>query len=287
MTSEQPDERALIGYGEAMDALRADLAFTDLIRDTYLGPDPLEEARRFERSAEWRETCRLLGDRIVGARVIDLGAGAGISSYAFALAGAREILAVEPWTGSAAGRDAIALLDQDAIVTVDARGEDMPFETDSVDIVYARQTLHHADDLTRMLAECARVLRPGGVLFTCRDHVVDDDAQLAVFRAGHPVHRLAGGENAYKLDEYLVAIRAAGLRVQKVLGPWDTIINAFPHVRSETERRRVLRGRCRKRWKRAGRVIARLPGAIVLEQRRITGRRDPGRPYTFMAAKSR
>ena len=161
---------------------------------------------------------------------------------------------MEPWTGSSAGRDAIARLEQPAIVTVDARGEDMPFDTGSIDIVYARQTLHHADDLSQMMAESARVLRPGGVLFTCRDHVVDDDAQLAVFLAGHPVHRLAGGEHAYRLDEYLGAIRAAGLRVKKVLGPWDSIINAFPHVRSEEERQRVFRKKYVKRWGTAGRV---------------------------------
>jgi len=288
VTSEQAGESVLIGYGEAMDRLRADPAYADLIRDIYLGPDTVEEARRFERSAEWRETRRLIGqDRITGARVIDLGAGAGISSYAFAVAGAREILAVEPWTGSSAGRDAIARLEQPAIVTVDARGEDLPFDTGSIDIVYARQTLHHADDLSQMMAESARVLRPGGVLFTCRDHVVDDDAQLAVFLAGHPVHRLAGGEHAYRLDEYLGAIRAAGLRVKKVFGPWDSIINAFPHVRSEEERQRVFRKRYVKRWGTAGRFIARIPGATLLVQRRIARRRDPGRAYTFMAVKDR
>ena len=287
MTDEQPSlpEKTLIGYGEAMDRSPSRSKNAQLVRDIYLGPDPVEEARRFERSAEWQEVRRLLGGRIKGARVIDLGAGPGISSYAFVLAGAREVLAVEPWTGSAAGRDAIERLGLDAIVTVDARGEDMPFETGSVDIVYARQTLHHADDLTRMLADCARVLRPGGVLITCRDHVVDDDAQLALFLAGHPVHQLAGGEQAFRLDEYTTAIRSAGLHIRKVYGPWDSIINAFPHVRSEAERQAVLRRRYVRRWGTVGRVVSRIPGATLLTQRRIARRRDPGRPYSFLAVK--
>lgn len=278
-------EPALIGYGEAMDRLRADPARADLIRDTYLGPDPVDEARRFEQSAEWQETRRLLGPRIEGARVIDLGAGTGMASYAFAVAGAREIFAVEPWTGAAVGRDAIERLGIPGITSIDARGEQMPFETGSIDIVYARQTLHHADDLGRMIGEMARVLRPGGAMFTCRDHVADDEAQLAAFLAGHPVHQLAGGEHAYPLDDYLAAIRSAGLRIRLVLAPWDSIINAFPHVRSEAERQRVLRRHIRKRWGIAGRFVVRVPGIVRREERRIARRRDPGRPYSFLAVK--
>ena len=152
--------------------------------------------------------------------------------------------------------------------------------------LYARQTLHHADDLTKMLAEIARVLRPRGMLITCRDHVVDDEAQLATFLAGHPVHQLAGGEHAYSLDAYLAAIRSAGLRVESVLAPWDSIINAFPHVRSKRELRRALRRRMVRRWGTAGKVIARIPGAMRWEQRRIAQERAPGRPYSFVATKN-
>jgi SAM-dependent methyltransferase len=275
----------LIGYGEAMDRLRADPKFADLIRDIYLGPDPLVEARRFEQSAEWQETRRLLRSRLEGARVIDLGAGAGIASYAFIQSGAREVLAVEPWTGAAVGRDAINKLGLASIVTVDARGEAMPIDTGSVDIVYARQTLHHADDLRQMLVELARVLRPGGVMFTCRDHVVDDDQQLAAFLAGHPVHQLAGGEHAYSLEGYLTAIRSAGLRVQAVLGPWDTVINAFPHVRSVRAFKGEPRRRLIRRWGLAGRIMARIPGVTGLVRWQMRRARPPGRPYTFVAVK--
>jgi SAM-dependent methyltransferase len=284
-TSPAAPETGLIGYGEAMDRLRADPKYADLIRDMYVGPDPVEEARRFEQSAEWAETRRLLDPWIGGARVVDLGAGTGFSSYAFITAGAREVLAVEPWTGSSVGRDAIERLGRSGIVVVDARGEGMPIESGSVDIVYARQTLHHADDLTKMLAEIGRVLRPGGAMFTCRDHVVDNDRQLAKFLAGHPVHQLAGGEHAYSLDAYLAAIRSGGLRVKRVIRPWDSVINAFPHVRSEAERKAVPRRKLEKRFGTAGRILAYVPGVTWLIQRRIAGRRPPGRPYAFLAVK--
>ena len=39
-TDEPLAQPALIGYGEAMDRLRADPKYNDLIRDIYLGPDP-------------------------------------------------------------------------------------------------------------------------------------------------------------------------------------------------------------------------------------------------------
>jgi ubiquinone/menaquinone biosynthesis C-methylase UbiE len=278
-------QTGLIGYGEAMDRLRADPEYADLIRDMYVGPDPVQEARRFEQSAEWTETRRLLEDWIQGARVVDLGAGTGFSSYAFITAGAREVLAVEPWTGSAVGRDAIERLGLPGIVVVDARGERMPIDTGSVDIVYARQTLHHADDLTKMLAEIGRILRPGGAMFTARDHVVDNDKQLARFLAGHPVHQLAGGEHAYSLEAYLAAIRSGGLQIKRVIRPWDSVINAFPHVRSEAERKAVPRRKLERRWGRAGTIVSWIPGVTWLIQRRIAGRRPPGRPYAFLAVK--
>ncbi len=115
---------------------------------------------------------------------------------------------------------------------VAAFGSELPLADASVDVVYCRQVLHHLiPDLDRALAECARVLRPGGLFVAVREHVVDDEGQLEVFLAEHPVHRLAGGEHAWSLPTYLSAIRGAGLTIVDELGPWDSIINAFPEVR--------------------------------------------------------
>ena len=72
----------------------------------------------------------------------------------------------------------------------------LPIADDSVDLVYSRQVLHHAVDLDRFVAEVARILRPGGTLLACREHVVDDDGQKQAFLAAHPVNRLAGVRSA-------------------------------------------------------------------------------------------
>ena len=135
-----------------------------------------------------------------------------------------------------------------------------------------------------MLAESARVLRPGGVLLACREHVVDDAEQLRAFLAAHPVHQLAGGENAFTLDAYLHAIEAAGLVLERVLGPWDSVINAFPVVRNETELADVPRVVLQQRFGRIGR----LAGSIPIVRRAVWARvrrPQPGRMYTFLAIK--
>ena len=79
-----------------------------------------------------------------------------------------------------------------------------------------------------MCSEIARVLKPGGVFISTREHVISKKEDLQTFLNNHPLHRLYGGENAYLLEEYLSAIHASGLHIKKVFGPYDTAINYFP-----------------------------------------------------------
>lgn len=270
---------------QAVRHVRARPEFADLVRDAYLGPDAEDSARRFERSAEFAEVRRLVGDRLPGGVVLDLGAGIGLASRAFALAGAREVLAVEPDSSGEVGRGALAAVCATLPVrAVDAFGESLPVADESVDVVYTRQVLHHTTDLAATLRECARVLRPGGVFLGCREHVVRDQSELATFLAAHPMHQLAGGEHAYTLDAYEGAVRAAGLQELTTFGPWDTVINAFPAVRSADELAALPRTRLVARFGRAGALAAALPGVRALMWRRIR-RHVPGDMYTFLARK--
>jgi SAM-dependent methyltransferase len=47
---------------------------------------------------------------------------------------------------------------------VQADGENLPFDDDTFDATYCVATLHHALDLPKMVAEMARVTRPGGIV---------------------------------------------------------------------------------------------------------------------------
>ena len=272
---------------EAILWLRADRSSAGLVADSYLGRDVAASADRFLRSAEFAEVKRLLGPMLHHAVVADIGAGTGIASYALHKSGASRVFAVEPDMSDEVGRGAIGRLREETstpIEILDGWGEELPLPDDSIDVVYSRQVLHHAADLERFMSEAARVLRPGGVLLACREHVVDNDSQKKAFLDSHPVHRLAGGENAFSLPQYLAAIAASGLGLSALLGPWDSVINAFPAVRSADELADYPARRLEARFGSLGRGVSRLPGASALVWWRIR-RPRPGRMYSFLCSR--
>jgi SAM-dependent methyltransferase len=276
--------RPLLSVHDAVLRLRADPASAAVVRDAYLGEDVKEASERFLRSGEFRELSARLARWLPGARVLDVGAGTGIASYAFAQAGARAVVALEPdpsdVVGNGAARRAAGGL---PIAFAGAFAEALPFRAGAFDVVYARQVLHHTQDLAGAVRECARVLRPGGVFAACREHVVDDARQLARFRAAHPIHRLAGNENAFSLDAYVAAVRGAGLGDVEVLGPLDSLVNAFPGAADEAELRDYGRTVLRKRLGAVGAAAAWVPGVTGVVRRMV--QRMPGRLYTFIAVK--
>lgn len=268
---------------DAVRHMRADPRYADLVRFAYLGADVEDSARRFEASGEFAAVLALAGADVRGAVVVDVGAGTGIAALAFARRGARRVLAVEPDTSDEVGQGALRRLRGDApIEIVSAYAEALPIADGAADMVYARQVLHHTRDLPRALREAARVLKPGGLLIACREHVVDDEEQLRAFLASHPVHQLAGGENAYSLAAYVSAIRGAGLELTHRLAPWDSVINAFPTAQTDEEVRGWPRARLRARFGAVGGVLAAVPGVAWAVRRRLNAP-VPGRMYTFAA----
>jgi SAM-dependent methyltransferase len=267
---------------QAVLQLRRDPAMAALLRDSYIDPDPLTCARAFHASEEFAGVARLLGAALPGAAVLDLGSGTGVAAYAFARAGASWVCALEPDPSAVVGYGAIRTACAGLPVQVaSGYGEALPFAGGSFDVVYARQVLHHALDLAGLLRECARVLKPGGTFLACREHVVDDDDQLRRFLAGHPIHQLCGGENAHPLPRYLGAVRGAGLEIVEVLGPYDSIINAFPNVPTAEALAGYSAKRLSRRLGALGAWLARFEAVDRWVRRRHS--RSPGRLYAVLA----
>lgn len=223
---------------EAVRLLRQDPRQAQLVEDGYLDQDVCSAARRFGESQEFAEVKRHLGPHLAGAVILDLGAGSGFASHALGGAGARVVYALEPDASDDIGYGGMGRLGTSATVRpIAGVGESIPLQTGSVDIVYARQVLHHVRDLDSVLRECARVLRRRGVLFATREHVAETQDDLHTFLEQHPIHRIAGGENAFPLKTYVMALERAGFRGIRVLRPWESIINAFPGIRTKQDLR--------------------------------------------------
>lgn len=271
-------------WDEAIEILRNDPAHQDLIFHAYLTRDLLANSERFAASAEFSEVRALLARYAPRARrLLDMPGGNGIATYALARAGF-DVTSVEPDPSALMGRGAIEHVLSAAGLNariVDAWGEALPFEPNSFDVVYVRQGLHHASNLPCMLAEIGRILRPDGVLLACREHVVDNYGDsLKAFLDSQVDHQLYGGENAFTLPDYRAAIRSGGFNLEIELGPFDSVINAFPNT-PEVLREKILASR-------PGRLLRRLlPDDVVaaIGVWHVKRRKSHGRLYSFLAVK--
>lgn len=253
--------------------------------------DPLPAAaERFWASPEWKAIAALLPPP--SGKALDMGAGRGISSYALARDG-WDVTALEPDQSDLVGAGAIRELSRQSGLMIDIVGdysENLSFAENTFDVVNARQVLHHARDLPRTLREIARVLKPGGVMISTRDHVLSRREDLQAFLDSHALHKFYGGENAFLLNEYVSAIEGAGLRIEQQLAPFDSVINYFPM--SDEQRYLHCTGPVARRIGRPmtdalfnqGHTIGRGLFSIILRE---IAKRDtsPGRLYSFLARK--
>jgi len=216
-------------WEQAVEKLRGDPQHQKLIYDSYLTADLQDNCQRYYASSEFAEILRLTKQLLPDAKkVMDLPAGNGIASYAFAKAGF-EVLAVEPDSSATVGRNAIEFMkerEQLCIQTVEAYGENLPCKDEEFDLVFIRQGLHHAHNLQQMLSEAARVTKLGGLIIGAREPVVDNYQQgLQEFLDTQPDHQLYGGENAFTHRDYVEAFKKNGISLVHDFGPFDSEIN--------------------------------------------------------------
>jgi SAM-dependent methyltransferase len=97
-----------------------------------------------------------------GRDVLDVGCGAGVEVVRFARGGARVVGVDLADTASALTWANLSQQGLRAGVAT-ADGEALPFADGSFDFVYAHGVVQYAADDRRVVAECHRVLRPGGM----------------------------------------------------------------------------------------------------------------------------
>jgi len=163
-----------------------------------------------------------------GRDVLEIGCGTGKNTVWLAER-ARRVIAMDFSPGMLEVARGRAPTDRVTFVQHDAR-ERWPIDDASVDFVVANLILEHLPDVAPIFAEAARVLRPGGTMYSCELH---------------PYRQLRGGQAHFTdewsgevvfapafqhtIAEFVNAAVASGLTVQR-LDEWTETEAASPAI---------------------------------------------------------
>jgi 2-polyprenyl-6-hydroxyphenyl methylase / 3-demethylubiquinone-9 3-methyltransferase len=105
---------------------------------------------------------RQLPGPYAGVRALDVGSGCGFLAEEFSHLGF-QVTGVDP---SPVGVEAARRHAAESGLAIDYRvgaGEELPFSDQAFDLVYCCDVLEHVNDLKQVIAETARVMKPGGL----------------------------------------------------------------------------------------------------------------------------
>lgn len=162
------------------------------------------------RRQAWRELILSYAPQKEQLRVLDVGTGPGFFAINLALAGhdvtavdvTEEMLEYARHNAASYGAKVNCILH---------RGEFLPFEDNSFDLIVSRNVIWNLEYPEQALAEQARVLAPGGhmVYFDANWYLYLHDEELYIrkkaaetaFRAKYPVHNFAGDMSKARVIE--------------------------------------------------------------------------------------
>jgi ArsR family transcriptional regulator len=164
--------------GDAAATVRADEArLQEVLRlrrenfDAHTGPDT-RDGRQLVPGRSWAAWARALGHLMPALDVVDIGCGEGYLAIE-AAQWARHVTAIDRSPEVLARAKALGARRRTANITW-KRGEmeKLPLADQSFDLAILSQALHHAAEPATVVAEAARVLRPGGrvLLLDLRAH---------------------------------------------------------------------------------------------------------------------
>ena len=205
--------------------LREVAAWPELAREQgwYEADDRIDAALPFlNRDLGWEDRAwgatahgfQLLLDRYIrpGQRVLEVGAAKSWASQHLVPRGCEYVasdLVVDPLIGLGRGRFFEERVGPYLRVQADA--ERLPFADASFDVVFCVATLHHAVDLRAMVAELARVARPGAVVAALNEGTRAPFRSSANPQQEHE-KELGINEHVHTMWAYLGAFLRAGLR---------------------------------------------------------------------------
>lgn len=285
MTTDQADS---LTWEAAVEWARSRPEMADLVQLCYYD-DPIEAAAaRFKASEEWQAIAALLPPGR-DKTVLEIGAGRGIVSWAFASEGC-QVQAIEPDPSMIVGSGAIRQLSsitRTPMGVVDTVGERLDFPDAMFDYVICRAVLHHVKDLDQVVREAYRVLKSGGRFLAIKEHIAETPAELSAFLASHPLQHLYHGEHAYPLKVYLRSLTQAGFATVKKFGQYSHPVTSAPAITTPALRTQLAKALGKRLPAGPASWLARRDLAFSAYRGWLTHRcRTPGRLYSFLAVKA-
>lgn len=181
--------------------------------------------RTVERMAEQ------LGDRLRGARVLDIGGGYGGSArYLAREYGAQVVsLNLSEVQNERGRRQNLEQNLADKVTIVDGDFENIPYKDDTFDIIWSQDAMLHSGNRTRVLDEAVRVLKPGGT-FIFTDPMMADNCPDGVLQ---PVLDRIQLETMGSPGFYRNALTARGLKQRLFEDHTDQVAHHYGSIKNE------------------------------------------------------
>lgn len=185
--------------------------------------------------APTEHSLRLLGD-VSGKQVLEIGCGGGQSCIALAKQGAHAV-GIDISDEQIAFARTLAAQEQVDVSFKRSSATDLSaFQTDAWDIVLSIYAFPYLAELPFCLAECYRVLRPGGRLIFSLDHPFRDcffdaeDEELAIYPVRNYFDNaamqwtfadtgVALQTHHYTVAQWFILLQEPGFQVQRILEP--------------------------------------------------------------------
>lgn len=151
-----------------------------------------------------------------GLRVLDIGCGGGLLSEPIARMGA-DVVGADP---AATNIEVAKLHARESGLAIDYRpvtAEELAAAGESFDIVLNMEVVEHVADVNFFVHECARMVKPGGLMFIATINRTLKARALAIFMAENVLRWLPRGTHDYdklvRPDELEAPLAASGMQI--------------------------------------------------------------------------